>query len=122
MLLSLNTVLSKVILESFQNKSLNHVIKSGISFRWDFFQTNLKESMFSYFNKKVCLPGKKTSDGMSKKPFQIFTILFAKDARLKSKIVEFVNVTSFFSFSKLIIIFKSYLFYANISLIIICLR
>ena len=47
---------------------------------------------------------------MSKKLVQRFTILFAKDPRLKSKIAEFVNVTSFFAFSKLIIIFKSYLF------------
>ena len=29
---------------------------------------------------------------MSKKPVQRFTILFAKDPRLKSKIVEFVNL------------------------------
>ena len=95
----------------------NIKINSRISFRWDFFEANLKESTFFYFNKKVPLASDKKSDGMSKKTIQGFTILFAKDARLKSKIVEFVNVTSFFAFSKLIIIF-----YANISLIIICLR
>ena len=48
--------------------------------------------------------------------------LFEKDATLKFKIVKFVNVTSFFAFSKLITIFRYCLFYANIKLIIICLR
>ena len=100
----------------------NIKINSRISFRWDFFEANEKESTFSYFNKKASLASDKKSDGMSKKAIQHFTILFAKDARLKSKIIEFVNVTSFFVFAKFIIIFKFYLFYDNISLITICLR
>ena len=100
----------------------NIKINSRISFRWGFLEANLEESTFFYFNKKVPLASDKKSDGMSKKAIQGFTILFAKDARLKSKVVEFVNLTSFFAFSQLIIIFKSYLFYANISLITIFLR
>ena len=100
----------------------NIKINSRINFRLDFFETNLKESIFYYFNKKVPLASDKKSNDVSKKPIQRFTILFAKDARLKSKIVEFLNVKSFFTFSKLIITFESYLFYANITLITVCLR
>ena len=58
----------------------------------EFLCNKLKESTFSYFNKKVPLASDKKSDDMSKKPIQRFAILFAKDARLKSKIVEFVNL------------------------------
>ena len=82
----------------------NIKINSRISFRWGFFEANLKESTFSYFNKKVPLASDKKSDGMSKRPIQRFTILFAKGAKVKAKIVEFMNVTSFFAFSKFIII------------------
>ena len=72
--------------------------------------------------KRYRLPQTKNLMACLQKAIQHFMILFAKDARLKSKIIKFVNVTSFFVFAKFIIIFKFYLFYANISLITICLR